>query len=133
MATTPAKRTHTHAQSMVEFALLLPVFVLVTFAIFEFGHAFYIYNAIANAAREGTRYGVIAPTDTNGIKDRAVNNAVGVNITRSDVTATTITSGSCVLDTPITVTVRYTFSAVVAMEPSFVMNRSASMRIEQCP
>ncbi len=42
-------------QSLVEFALILPIFVLIVVGIFDLGRAFFAYIAIANAAREGVR------------------------------------------------------------------------------
>ncbi len=42
-------------QSLVEFALVLPLFVLILVGIFDIGRAFFAYIAISNAAREGAR------------------------------------------------------------------------------
>ena len=42
----------------VEFAVLLPVFLLLVFGIMDFGHAFYMKQMVSNASREGARYGV---------------------------------------------------------------------------
>jgi Flp pilus assembly protein TadG len=42
-------------QSLVEFALILPIFVLLLVGVFDLGRAFFSYIAITNAAREGTR------------------------------------------------------------------------------
>lgn len=115
---------------MVEFALLLPVLLFLAFGIFEFGRAYYTYSAIANAANEGARYGTVYPTDTNGIKNRAIQRAVGIDLTAGNVTVSPVSP--CVIDSPIVVTVQYQFTADVFMVPSFMMNRSASMRISQC-
>jgi hypothetical protein len=46
-------------QSAVEFALVLPILVLILMGIFDFGRAFYAYSVVANAARDGARAGVI--------------------------------------------------------------------------
>jgi Flp pilus assembly protein TadG len=46
---------HKKGQSMVEFALLLPLFVLLIIGIFDLGRAFFSFIAIMNAAREGAR------------------------------------------------------------------------------
>jgi Flp pilus assembly protein TadG len=40
---------------MIEFALILPLFVLFIIGVFELGRAFFSYIAITNAAREGAR------------------------------------------------------------------------------
>ena len=55
--------TH-HGQSMVEFALLLPLFVLVIVGIFDLGRAFFAYIAISNGAREGARIYTFQPDKT---------------------------------------------------------------------
>jgi Flp pilus assembly protein TadG len=42
----------------VEFALCLPVLLLLIAAVVDFGHAYYISQVISSASREGARYGV---------------------------------------------------------------------------
>ena len=46
-------------QSLVEFALLLPVLILIFMGIVDFGRAIYAYNAVSNAAREGARLAIV--------------------------------------------------------------------------
>jgi Flp pilus assembly protein TadG len=53
-----------HGQSMVEFALILPLFVLFIVGIFELGRAFFAFIAISNAAREGARVVTFWPGKT---------------------------------------------------------------------
>jgi Flp pilus assembly protein TadG len=74
-------------QSLVEFALLLPVFVLFIVVVFDLGRAIYYYSAIYNAAREGVRYGIVQPTDITGMQNQTVNYAIGLGLTLTDVTA----------------------------------------------
>jgi len=54
-------------QSMVEFAILAPIFFLLLLGTIDLGRAVYIYNAISDAAREGTRAAVPfdSPLPTN--------------------------------------------------------------------
>jgi len=47
-------------QSLVEFALILPIFLVVMFMIVEFGRALFTYNILVSATRAGARAGVIA-------------------------------------------------------------------------
>ncbi len=54
-------RRHT-GQSMVEFAVLAPVFFLLLLGTIDLGRAVYIYNSISDAAREGARAAI--PFDT---------------------------------------------------------------------
>ena len=48
-------------QSLVEFALVLPIFLLVLFAIIDFGMAFHAWIVVTNSAREGGRLGSVHP------------------------------------------------------------------------
>lgn len=65
----------------VEFAIVLPLFVIIVFGIIEFSLLFYAKAVITNASREGARLAVsaidIVGLDDNGIleaiKDRIVN------------------------------------------------------------
>lgn len=46
--------------SLIEFALILPLLLVVLFGIIEFGFILYDKVMITNAVREGARYGVVA-------------------------------------------------------------------------
>lgn len=46
-------------QALVEFALVLPIFVLLLMIIVDFGRAVWDYNAVSNMSREGSRYAII--------------------------------------------------------------------------
>lgn len=52
--TTKAKPSK--GQSMVEFALALPILLLVIFGLLEVGRAVFMYAAVVNASREAVRY-----------------------------------------------------------------------------
>ena len=60
-----------HGQDVVEYALILPLLMLLLVGIMEFGIAVFTYDTIANAAREGARYGIIHPEDSPGIESAA--------------------------------------------------------------
>lgn len=64
--------------SLVELALLLPVFLVLLFAAIDFGRAFYLANEIAGAARAGAIYGSRNPTDTIGMQTVALDDASDV-------------------------------------------------------
>lgn len=51
-------------QSAVEFALVLPVLVVVILGIFDFARAVWHYNTLAEAAREGTRFAMVHGADS---------------------------------------------------------------------
>ncbi len=64
------------AQGLVEFALLLPVLLLVLMGIIQFGLIFVTYVTMNNAAREGARWGSIYVYDT-GLSQPANDTARG--------------------------------------------------------
>jgi len=72
---------------MVEFALIVPLFVLMLVGLFDAGRAVYAFNTIQNASREAVRLGIV--DQNNGvIQAEAVAAAVGLGIQPADVTVT---------------------------------------------
>jgi len=53
-------------QAVVEFALILPVFLLLLVIAVDFGRLFFSYIQINNAAREGAAYGLRSPNECGG-------------------------------------------------------------------
>lgn len=58
-------------QDLVEYALILPVLLMLILGTADFAIIVFSYDTIANAAREGARYGVVHPTDLAGIETMA--------------------------------------------------------------
>jgi Flp pilus assembly protein TadG len=61
--------------AMVEFAIILPLLILLLFGIIEFGLLLFNKQVITNASREGARYGIVArvPRYTNPDIEGVVN------------------------------------------------------------
>lgn len=53
--------TATEASQILEFAVALPLLVVLVVSIFDFGQAFNLKHELRNAAREGARYGSTLP------------------------------------------------------------------------
>lgn len=71
-----ARRCSESGQSLLEFALMLPVLVLLLLGVIEIGRYAYLAILVGNAARAGAAYGARNPTtanDTNGIIQAADN------------------------------------------------------------
>jgi Flp pilus assembly protein TadG len=70
-------------QSMVEFAVLAPVFFLLLLGTIDLGRAVYIYNSLSDAAREGTRAAIPfdSPLPTNATVLSAVKSKLGGGFT----------------------------------------------------
>jgi Flp pilus assembly protein TadG len=64
------KRKKQKGQGLVEFALILPILLMVIVGTMEFGRIFLLFATVSNGAHEGARYGMVSPTDTAGIIDR---------------------------------------------------------------
>jgi hypothetical protein len=81
------------AQTMVEFALVFPIVLLITYGIIEFGRMMWIYAAVTGAAREGARYGAASGTvngtryykNCGGIRDAVKRGAILIPITDGDI------------------------------------------------
>jgi len=56
-----------NAQGMVEFALILPVLLLVMFGIIEIGRLLVIYSSVGTASREGARYASAVGVSGNSV------------------------------------------------------------------
>jgi Flp pilus assembly protein TadG len=64
-------------QGLVEFALILPILVLVLVGVFDAGRMVYAYNAVSNAAREAGRTAIVNQ-DQQVVRDRAAQQATGL-------------------------------------------------------
>jgi Flp pilus assembly protein TadG len=64
---------------VVEFAIVVSVLMLLILSMLDMGRAVYAYSTVANAAREGARYGTISPSDSAGITARAQAAAVALD------------------------------------------------------
>ncbi|HEY1850308.1 MAG TPA: TadE/TadG family type IV pilus assembly protein [Candidatus Binataceae bacterium] len=72
-------------QTMVEFAMVASVFLLLLFGIMQMALTVYNYNTVCSAAREAVRYAIVRsptspnPATTAQIQQVAINTAVGLN------------------------------------------------------
>jgi hypothetical protein len=53
------RKTSERGQSIVEMALVLPIFILVLVAIFDLGHVVWANDQLSNAAREAARFAIV--------------------------------------------------------------------------
>lgn len=56
------KRNNQRGAAAVEFALILPVLLLILFGVIEFGLVMFNKQVITNASREGARFGIVSDT-----------------------------------------------------------------------
>jgi Flp pilus assembly protein TadG len=112
-----------HGQSLVEFAFILPAFLLLSIMIFDLGRGVYYYSAIHNAAREGARYGSVNKEDWSGMRNAAQNYAIGLGLTAADVSYTGWGPDEFVgsqTNPTVKVTISYSFIPVTPLVASFL-------------
>jgi Flp pilus assembly protein TadG len=67
----------------VEFALILPVFLLIVLGTIDFGYFFFVSEIVGNAAREGARAGsVVEPDAGHGAAASAATTAASNSLTK---------------------------------------------------
>lgn len=66
------KKRQNRGQGLVEFALILPIVLLVLVGTIEVSRILFVYSNLTNAAREGARYGMVDPGDYSGINTRVL-------------------------------------------------------------
>ena len=59
------RHSHTRGNALVEFALAVGLLLPMLFGTFEFGYAFYTYNRLIAAVREGGRYASLRTYDSS--------------------------------------------------------------------
>jgi len=57
-------RGRSRGQTLVEFALIAPIFILMLFALIDFGRVIYAQETITQDSREGARAGLVAALDS---------------------------------------------------------------------
>lgn len=117
------------AQSLTEFAIILPVFLLIIFGIFDVGRAIFYYSGIHNAAREGARYGAVHPCDPGDIVQRARDFSFGIG-DAANVSSSIQNTAEGAMDRMI-VTVTYQFTTITPFVGSIVGNNGSILLTSQ--
>ena len=118
-------------QSIVEFALVLPILVMLLFGIIDFGRIFHTYLAIDHASREAARTASIGEND-GAIVSTAVASASSIHLTAGQVAVSpggTKASGSDVTVT-ITYPIRFLTPVVSNLTGPITLSSSTVMRME---
>ena len=116
-------------QSLVEFALILPVFVVLLFGIMEFGRLWEMANVLTSAAREGARVAAVTSPDVSKATSAAQRVISAGNITQSVITVSGPNSSN---EVTVTVSAAYTpmtGSIIPGLGPLSI-SRSTTMRWE---
>lgn len=136
MGTKPVRTTlkSEKGQNLVEFALVVPMLLLLVFGIAEFGRAWMTRNILTGAAREAVRI-LAVPAPAGGVS--AASTRANEILTSAGITTATLS----VVDAPapfgaVTVTVNYNFPVVVVgfipglNSSTFPLSSTTTMRRE---
>jgi Flp pilus assembly protein TadG len=112
----------------IEFALLLPLLMLILFGIIEFGLVLYNQEVITNASREGARYGIVigSPRPTTGQIQGVVNTYLtNAGLAGSATVSVTGAQGASGSDLTVAVVYPYTFLVL----PNFAAGLSNNLNL----
>ena len=129
---------------LIEFALILPFVLLCCAGVIEFGRAYYVYNILAKAVRDGARFAsadsitsagaISSATTTNTQRIVVYGNVGGTGSTKIDGLATgqvAVTSSTITLSEHyVTVAVAYPYSPLfrLVMPSNITLSPSVKMR-----
>ncbi len=71
-------------QTLVEFAIVMPIIVLVVLGLVDLGRAVYSYNTLAQSARQASRTAIVNQNVTN-VRNQAIASAPSLGLTASNV------------------------------------------------
>ncbi|MDQ0117346.1 Flp pilus assembly protein TadG [Pseudarthrobacter defluvii] len=119
------KRDSERGAAAVEFAILLPLLLMLVLGIIEFGRAYNAQITLTNAARDGVRVMAIN-NDQTAATAAARNGASSVSSTIPS-SAITISPATCSTGTQVSLTINYTLSTITGIAGPFAMTGKGVM------
>ncbi len=124
-------------QSMLEFALILPILLIFIMMVLDLGRLLFYYSTITNAVREGARYGIIHPGDDADIRSRVHEYSVGIGPAEYGVTYfVNVNYDDATSPTAVIVEATYTFVPITSVAAwitggqTYDISSQATMHIE---
>lgn len=132
-------------QALVEFAIVLPILMLLVFALFDAGRAVVFYSELTNAARVGARVAMVNQSNDptcSSLSDRtfkcaASKQTTGMNIAPSAIPNLVVTGSDCGVagNCAATVSLSYSYNAVTPVIGQLLgpisLTANATMPIER--
>lgn len=81
-------RERDHGQALVEFALLIPLFIFMLFIFIDIARITASYLELSNSVREGSRYAMVHVFDTDQIRDVVYDYAPSLDHSRLTISST---------------------------------------------
>ena len=117
-------------QSLVEFALVVPILVMVVLGILEFGNLWFTMNTMSGAAREGVRIAAVAAPDVDQVENVVQNYLDASNLGGATIT---VAGPSAANEVVVTIQMMYNpffLGLLPGMDAAFQLTRSATMHWE---
>ena len=116
----------------METALTLPLLLLVSVSIFEFGRAYQTWQVLTNAAREGARVSVLPNAATGDVKNRVIEYMRAGQLPDCDATCVTVDQNFPISigannASASVVTVAYPFNFIVLNPVAQLVSRGSSL------
>lgn len=136
--------TDQRGQTLVEFAVVLPIIVLLMLGLFDFGRVVIFSAQLDNASRAGARVAIVNQSDdpsclggAKTFKCAAADITAGMGMMATDIDDLVITGSDCTLPSncSATVTVTYSFEPITPLVSSFFgpvgLSSTTTMPIER--
>ncbi len=126
-------------QALVEFALLIPIFLVLVFSIVDFGMGFYSWITVTNAAREGARLGAVQATQqqiedrvyaTSDLPNEGTNMTVTVSGAQGQPGGSVVVQVDYVYDLITPLAGLVAFISAETIGPTLTLSSTAEMRLE---
>ncbi len=119
--------SHRRGAAAVEFAVVLPIFVLLVFGMIEYGRMVMVQQVITNAAREGCRRAIMDGTTAQEVIDLVNDYLESAGITGATITITPPEPSEAGAGEPVTVAVSVPYDQVSWIPaPMFLSGRLLS-------
>src|SRR5207249_4329934 len=110
-------------QGLVEFVLVLPIFLLLVFSIIDFGMGFHAWLTVTNSAREGARVGAVRSTQAQ-IVQKVKDTSSELNSCNMTIT---VTNAQGTPGTSVIVKVDYDYTLITPLDA--IMNRISGGKV----
>ena len=101
----PSVRKRRRGAAVVEFAVVVPLFFLLVFAMFEFGRVIMVQQVLTNAAREGARRAILEDATPGEVETLIENYLARSSVPGASVSVTPNPLTGVAFSEPVTVTV----------------------------
>lgn len=131
-----ARRLST-GQTLVEYAIIVPIFLLIVLMLVDLGQAVFFYSSMQNAAREGARYAIIPhesggelSLDLAGAQALVIDRGIGLNLALGNVQVFTLNRDADPQAEQVRVIVTFAFNPVSPLIGPLTLTARSTMWIE---